>query len=444
MKVLLVRPKLPLPDLQLYPPVSLVTLASYFDSSHSVQILDLQANQTLEDAHFKPDVVGISAFTSQVGEADMIAEKSKQLYPEAKIVVGGAGITSNPQYASNLLPAVDLVVVGDGEDFAGNLENYTDRKSKFAVSPYFDMTEHRIPVWNLIDYKRYVKTVGLAVETSRGCPFNCVWCTAHLVSGKHWRSRTPESIVQEIQFLKKQYNCNLFYFTDDNATVDPDRWLRLMQLLVDANLNVELRVPEGIQAHHLTLETLALMKKAGFKMITIGAESGSQRVLDKVIDKGGLKVEQIRHVVESSRKVGLGINCFFVIGTVGETLEEAKMTIDFAEHLRKIGAYSCMVRNAIPVPGTRMFQIAKDKGYLTVPETKMNDLTFLHSNQHFLKTSEWNPEQIENLVALAKRQDAQHILRHKKFHLLKQGVKRMLVNPKAGMKRLVQIMEEAK
>lgn len=443
MKLLLVRPKLPLQDLQLYPPVSLVTLASYIHSSHSVQIIDMQANQSLEDVHFKPDVVGISAFTSQLGEAGKIAEKSIQLYPEAKIVVGGAGVTSNPQYASDLLPNANLVVAGDGEDFILNVQNYIDRNSRIVFCPRFNMTEHRIPDWTLIDHKRYVKTVGLAVETSRGCPFNCVFCTAHLVSGKRWRSRTPESIVQEIQFLKKQYGCNLFYFTDDNATVDPDRWVRLMQLIVSSNLKIELRVPEGIQAHHLTIETLQLMKKAGFKMITIGAESGSQRVLDKVIDKGGLKVEQIRYVVESCRKIGLGINCFFVIGTVGETLEEAEMTVGFAEHLRKLGAYSCMVRNAIPIPGTRMFQIAKTKGYLTVPEDKMNDLTFLHSNKHFLKTPEWSPEDIQNLVALAKRQDAQHILRHKKLHLIKQGAKRLLTNPKAAMKRLVQIMEES-
>jgi magnesium-protoporphyrin IX monomethyl ester (oxidative) cyclase len=444
MKVLLVRPKMPLPDPQLYPPFSLVTLAGHAESPTTVKIVDFQAGQTFKDADWRPDVVGFTAFTSQLSETDRLAQEASRLWPNTLLVAGGAGVTSNPDYASGLLPNLDLLVVGDGESFMSDLSNVFDLKQRIIRYPFFDLAQHKLPMWSMIDYNRYVKTVGLSVETSRGCPMNCVFCTAHLVSGKKWRARTAESVVEELQALKKLYRCRLFYFTDDNATVNPERWTRLMELIVEADLNVELRVPEGIQAHHLTEETLSLMKRAGFRMITIGAESGVQRVLDHVIDKGGLTVEQIEYVVNTASRVGLGINCYFVIGIPGETLEEASETVAFAEKLRKLGAYSCMVRNAIPIPGTRMYQQAKAKGYITVPEDKLNDLTFLHGNYHFLKTPEWNAADIIGLVAAAQKQDARHILKHRKGHMLKVGVKKLLTNPGVAIKRFRQLRSEAK
>jgi magnesium-protoporphyrin IX monomethyl ester (oxidative) cyclase len=421
----------------------LVTLASYIDPSNDIQIVDYQAGQTLSDSNFTPDLVALTTFNSQLTETDKIAQEASKIWKNVKKVAGGAGVTSNSDYASQILPNVDTLVVGDGEDFMVNLESMSHRTDRIIHCPRFDLGQHKRPLWNLIDYERYVKTVGLAVETSRGCPFNCIWCTAHLVTGKKWRPRIPESVVEELSELKERYNCCLFYFTDDNATVDPKRWERLMQLIIDARLNIEIQVPEGIQAHHLTYDALVLMKKAGFRMITIGAESGSQRVLDDVICKGGLKVEQIAYVVKTAREIGLEVNCFFVIGTVGETLDEAKETVEFAQKLRKLGAYSCMVRNAIPIQGTRMFKIAKEKGYLTVSEDKMSDLKFMHSNQHFLKTPEWNPEDIMTLVEIARKQDANHILTDKKWHLVKQGSKRLITSPRSTFKRAWQILKES-
>lgn len=441
MKALLVQPRFSRRDVQPYPPFGLVTLAPYFDSE--VQICDLNAGDQFEKSlRWNPDVVGFTAFTSQLTQVDSLARIVKQK-TDAKTMAGGPGVTVTPENAEKILSHIDLLVAGDGEYFAEHLDA-VNWENRLFRSPFFDFEDHKIPIWNKVDYKRYLRYPGLAVETSRGCPFNCIWCCAHLVTGKKWRPRKPIDIVEEIKFLHKKYRCKKFYFSDDNATVDPKRWVNLMQRIVDAQLGVKFHVPEGIQAHHLDRETLLLMKEAGFQMITIGAESGVQRVLDKVIDKGGLKVEQIENVVRTCTEIGLGVNCFFVIGAVGETYDEAKATVEFAQKLRKLGAYNCIVNNAKPIPGTRMFDIAKKKGYLTVPTEMLYRPNSILEDKHLLETPEWTPEQIEDLLRKARQQDARHTLGRKKTHVLKKGLPRLFRHPTVAIARLKQLLTEAK
>ena len=439
--IILVRPQFQTPDLEPSPPFSLVTLAPYFEDAE-VSICDLQAgdnfNQVLEG---KPDLVCFSGFTSQLQNINGLARLVKHYVSNARTIAGGSGVTANPEYAKSVLKDVSLLVSGNGEEFAQNWKIYSQYEGIFQTKR-FDWEHHLTPSWSLIDYNRYAKTTGFGIETSRGCPFNCVFCTCALVNGKCWRSRKPEDVVSELRFLSSI--CKKFYFTDDNATVDPKRWKELIEQIIQSDLKLNLNVPEGIQAHNLDCETLLLMKKAGFHNIYIGAESGVQRVLDDVIQKGSvtgnLKVEKIEEVVKQAVSIGLTVNCFFVIGIVGETLAEAKQTVEFAEKMRKLGAYDCIVRNAIPIQGTRMFNIAKEKGYLL--QSEFNDFN-PSQTRHLLKTPEWNPEQIEELVKVAQKQQAQHILKHRKGYMLKKGIPRLFKNPRLAFARLKQLRGDA-
>jgi radical SAM superfamily enzyme YgiQ (UPF0313 family) len=424
-----------------YPPMGLLSIAPYFKDAE-VTIYDLwyehlETNYRIDFKQF--DVLGLSGFTSQLFEMDNMAKLAKAYNPNIRVVAGGSGVTSSPQFAKEMLKNCDLLIDGDGEEFAENWQTYIDYNVVFKTKR-FDWKGYMLPKWDLINYKQYLKTSGFGVETSRGCPFNCVFCTAKAVHGRIWRPREPESVVQEIANLKKHYGCKLFYFPDDNATVDPKRWVELMQQIVDAKLNIRLHVPEGIQAHHLDYETLYLMKKAGFRNIYIGAESGCDRILDKVIEKGGLTTQQIELVVKQGVDLGLTMNCFFVIGIVGETLAEAKQTVNFAEKMRKLGAYDCTVRNAIPIQGTRMYDIAKEKGYIVGEFNNLNS----HQNKHLLHTPEWSPKQIEDLVALAAKQQAQHIFRRKKMYMLKKGIPMIFSNPKKAFNRLNNLNKQLK
>ena len=420
LNICLVRPIFPEQKGTVYPPFGLLTMASYFGDAHNVSVV----SQEIGGVGFlgnKFDVICFSAFTSQLTTVQKLIEQAKEFGVKSKFVVGGPAVTSNPEYAQKLVPSADLLFAGDGEYFAENINCFKDimETQVKGIADYhkipYPLDKKKVPDWSLIKYESYRSTVGFGVETSRGCPFNCVMCTAHLTHGKQWIPRKPQAVVDELTYLNRKYGCDRFYFADDNATVDPSRWFDLMRGISVSRLGLTLGVPEGIQAHHLDYETLVEMWMAGLRRFTIGAESGNQRVLDKVINKGGLTVEKIEDVVVMAAHLGMKPSCFFVIGFIGETLEEAKQTVDFAEKLRHLGAENCTVRNAIPMPGTRMFDIAKAEGYLTVPEDKLFDHAFIHKSKHLLKTPEWNPEDIDKLVLKAKQQERSHIIRSNMF-----------------------------
>lgn len=437
MKALLVRPQFPTPDSKPYPPFSLLTLAPYIKGD--VQLCDLQANGDFERtlSVFNPDCVLFSAFSSQLTETNRLCS----LLPENSVsIVGGSGVTSSVDYASRILSDADYIVAGDGEELMLKLSDLRKAQKTTVIRTHrFNWVDYKIPKWDLVQNKKY----PYAIETSRGCPNNCFWCTAHTIHSRCWRPRNPYSIIQEIKFLNQAYGARHFYFTDDNATVDPARWRVLLEKIVDLRLKLRIDVPEGIEAKNLDYYTLSLMKKAGINFFYIGAESGCQRVLDKVIDKAGLRVDQVVQAVKDAVKLKMKVNCFFVIGAVGETLEEAELTVEFAQYLRELGAWSCSVRNAIPIHGTRMFEVAKANGYLTVPEDKLYDYQFIHQQRHFLRTPEWEPEQIEALVKKAAAQDAQHMLGHTRY-LIRRGVAKLFSNPRATINRFNQLVGTAK
>jgi radical SAM superfamily enzyme YgiQ (UPF0313 family) len=468
-RILLVRPPFPNSTRCNYPPFGLLNIASRLGTS-DVKILDMANGDKLENLQpMNYSVVAISAFSSQLKYCNDIAKYvannntkfndvdsgADPSFPtmvdyhggHTNVIVGGPGVTSDIEYAKKLLPDCDVLFAGDGERFAEHIKQYYWPLGKQMVldtrSDPFHWETEKIPAWYLIDYRRYARGVGLAVETSRGCPNGCSMCTAQMIHGKAYRARTPEDVLAEIKYLKRFYGAKKFYFTDDNATVLPKRWIELMRLIFQANLGISLHVPEGIQAHNLDLYTLTLMKEAGFKNIFIGVESGNQRVLTNVVGKGNLTLERVEQVVKDCRKINLLVSCFFVVGLVGETLDEAKDTAVFAQKLRDLGAYSCMVRNAIPIPGTELYTLAKSKGYLTVSDEQLADVDFIHSGKHLIKTPEWNPEDIEQIVRSAKAQDAAHILKHYRLHLVKRGIQKLIVNPKVAIDRLQELRHEA-
>jgi radical SAM superfamily enzyme YgiQ (UPF0313 family) len=430
LNICLVRPNFQEPT-TVYPPLGLLTIAPYFDKKHMISFADQQVGGTgFLGSYF--DIVVFSAFTVQLPLVEKLICQGKEFGVKSKFVVGGPGVTSNPNYAKSLVPSADLLFAGDGEYFAESLDCFSDVIASqvsgcadYRRIPYH-LSNKKIPDWNLIKYEQYIHTTGLGVETSRGCPFNCVMCTAHMIHGKQWEPRKPSDVVEELKFLSKKYGCKKFYFADDNATVDPSRWVNLMLDITSAKLGLSLSVPEGIQAHHLDYETLGYMQEAGLNRFTIGAESGNQRVLDKVINKGGLTVEKIEEVVRNAVKLGMKPSCFFVIGFIGETLEEANQTVEFAEKLRHLGAENCTVRNAIPMPGTRLFNMAKEEGYLIVPEEQLFDFNFVHKSKHLLITSEWSPEQIDALVSKAQQQERTHIIHSNMFKHPRATLKFML------------------
>jgi magnesium-protoporphyrin IX monomethyl ester (oxidative) cyclase len=232
--------------------------------------------------------------------------------------------------------------------------------------------------------------------TSRGCPYNCVFCSIHIVNGKKWRSRSPENVVDELEQLVHTYNVEQIDFNDENMTLDKKRMEAICDLIVKRGLDVEWYTPNGVRADTLDEKLLTKMKESGCKKIRIAPESGVQRVVDQIIKKN-LNLIEVDKAVVLSKKVGIKVGCFFVIGLIGETKEEIKETINYAYKLRRLGADSFVFSIATPVYGTELYEQAKRGGFL---RDCFSDEALAEA-QPLIETPEFTADDLRKLCAQA-------------------------------------------
>jgi len=201
------------------------------------------------------------------------------------------------------------------------------------------------------------------VITSRGCPYNCVFCTHSIVWGKKWRPRSPKNVVDEVEHVIKTYGIKQIDFADDNMTFDVQRMEQICDLIIERGLRFEWFTPNGIRADTLNEALLLKMKKSGCKKIRVAPESGVQRVVNEIANKN-LDLKKVEEAIVTAKKVGVKVGVFFVMGLIGETKAEIEETIRYAYKLRSLGAESFVFSIAMPLYGTKFFEQAKACGYI--------------------------------------------------------------------------------
>jgi anaerobic magnesium-protoporphyrin IX monomethyl ester cyclase len=232
--------------------------------------------------------------------------------------------------------------------------------------------------------------------TSRGCPYNCVFCSIHTVVGKMWRGRSPENVVDELEQLVNTYHIKQIDFNDDNMTLDKKRMETICDLIVKRGLDIEWYTPNGVRADTLDENLLRKMRESGCKKLRIAPESGVQRVVDRIIKKN-LDLKKVEKAVVLCKKVGIKIGCFFVIGLIGETKEDIEETINYAYKLRGLGADSFIFSIATPHYGTELYEQAKRGGFL---RTCFSDEA-LSAAEPLIETSEFTADDLLKLCAEA-------------------------------------------
>jgi len=210
--------------------------------------------------------------------------------------------------------------------------------------------------------------------------------------GRHWRPRSPDNVIDEIEHLVKDYGVKEIHFEDDNLTFDRERARLIFQGIIERGLDITWTTPNGVAVWKLDDELLKLMKKSGCYQINLGIESGNEQVLRKIIRKP-FKLEKVRDIVEKIRENGIWAHGFFILGMPGETKQTITDTIIFATSLN-LDSASFFI--ATPYPGTELYDICKENGY--IQDYDMRDLRVQSS---MISTKEFTSDELLKLQSLA-------------------------------------------
>ncbi len=366
------------------PPLGLAYLASMVREEHDVRIIDGIAEElTFEDVmkiikRYDPDMVGITATTSAMYDAYAVAKIAKNLNENVFVVMGGPHVTFTPELTMRECPCIDAVVRGEGEiTFKELVEaldkgrplkgilglSYREENGKIrneAPRPLIkNVDEIPIPSYDLLPMDKYVAdgTPFGTVMTSRGCPFNCVFCSSSLQFGKRWRGHSVERVIEELSILRYEYGRREIEFLDDTFTLNKVRAVEIAEAIEREGLDIHWTASSRVNTFN---EKVAkAMKAGGCHTVYFGVESGTQRILD-FIGKG-ITPQQAIDAVKTAKKAGLRALGSFIIGFPDETREEVDTTIAFA---KKVGVDFAQFTIATPYPGTRLWTYAVQRNLL--------------------------------------------------------------------------------
>ncbi|MBK7940034.1 MAG: radical SAM protein [Lewinellaceae bacterium] len=189
---------------------------------------------------------------------------------------------------------------------------------------------------------------AVSISTQRGCPYTCRWCST-AVYGQSYRRRSPQNVVDEIVFLQKHYNFDLIWFVDDVFTVS-HKWLAEFEEELEKR-PVRVQFECITRADRLNDEVIAMLKNCGCFRVWIGAESGSQRIIDAMDRR--VDVGQVRAMIRSAREAGIQVGTFIMLGYPGETEDDIRETV---EHLKTSNPDLFTITVAYPIRGTGLYE----------------------------------------------------------------------------------------
>jgi anaerobic magnesium-protoporphyrin IX monomethyl ester cyclase len=369
------------------PPLGLAYIASTLRSltGHEVMIHDgMLLRSSLSDIHhivdsYNPDIVGISAqATPAIYDVYETAHIVKTTDPTISVVLGGAHATFLDGSILRECPDVDYVIRGEGElamvDLLSELENgnldnvgsLTFRKNESIKrnplrKPIMDLDSIPFPAYDLLNLEDYFKeNIRLtSVISSRGCPFGCRFCSSSRISGKKWRGRSPENVVEEIEYLMDTYHITEIEFLDDLFTYDPIRVKRICNLLHEREINIGWTCSARADIISSNPGLIKEMKDAGCRSVYMGVESGSPRILHSM--RKGISLSQIHHASSIIKKEGMGSIYSFILGYPGESEKDINATISLA---CKLDPDFAQFTICTPYPGTPLYKEVKRNGLL--------------------------------------------------------------------------------
>lgn len=373
------------------PPQTLAGLAAITrEKGYHTSIIDCPAmkitiSELMEDVlKISPNYVGITSTTITMDNVGNIAREIKKILPAIKVVVGGPHVTALPEETLEKFPWIDICIIGEGDETLlevlsfydnneGQIEDidgiaFRDKNGKVIVTPRRNFIANLdtlpLPAWDILpplnkfytppgDSINRMPAVGLV--TSRGCPGKCIFCD-NTTFGRKFRYYNTDYLLRMIRELVEVYGVKEIYFMDDYFMASKKRLIDICNALIDANFDLTWTCTGRI-SKAVDKELLSLMKRAGCWQICYGIESGSQEILNNI--QKGIDLASVRECIEKTRRAGLAVKGFFMLGNFGETEETVKATIDIIIELPLTDFHMCYF---VPFPGAEAYKTADKYG----------------------------------------------------------------------------------
>jgi radical SAM superfamily enzyme YgiQ (UPF0313 family) len=347
-----------------FPPLGLQTLAPVLrQHGHRVRLFDtchpqMQAEDIAGAAEAeRPDVTALSCLSTTTYPAlKHLARRLKSAAPHIPIIVGGPFATMNSDRILKDCPDLDCVAVGEGEELLPDYLNHLDDPGSVASLvwrhaggivrnasrplirdlnqfPYPDRTS--LPI-------DYIESLPLDVpavlsldkfctmQTSRGCPYGCIYCDIPSLSRGKWRHRSAEHVLGEMQQLNDM-GYRSIYLTDDHFLLNRKRISEVCHGIIERGLKFHWGCEGRVDA--VAVDQLPIMKKANCNFLAFGVEAGTQKALDRLHKRQTLK--QVEHAVSEAKRQGIErVHGFFVISSPGETRQDVMASFRFAARLK--------------------------------------------------------------------------------------------------------------
>lgn len=374
---------------------------------------------------FQPDYLVVNVASTTFENDLSVLALAKKILPNIITIAKGAHfLTSNTDILYKY-KALDLIIVGEAEETLkeilsekpypkikglcyrdGFVPKYTGKR------PFVqDLDKLPFPARHLVNNNIFRRPdnnkVQAIIKVSRGCPHHCFFCLATPVSGAKVRVRSAENIIEEIRECVETYNINNFLFWSDIFNADREWTLDLCEKIIESGLKITWSA--NTRADTIDEEMAELMYDSGCRLVSIGVESGSQYILDKIGKK--ITINEIRDAVKIFKKAKIKIYNYFVIGLPWDNENTIEETIDFAIRLNSdfVSFYT-----ATPLPGTRFYKFAKENN--------------LFSGNDSFKNAYYAP--VINTMCLSKE---------RVFELHKSAIKRFYLRPGYILQALLNI-----
>lgn len=413
MKICLVRPPSIINPIayigSLTPPIGLAYLASSLrKAGHSVFILDaigenphncvpiaedlvlrgLSFEEIVERIPKDSDLIGISCmFSSEWVQIRKLTNLIGAAFPDKLIVGGGEHFTAAPELSMESCPCLGICVLGEGEetivDLANVLQNNGDisqvkglvirRDSRFVRtiprSRITQIDDIPAPAWDIVPLNNYLDNLlsygvnrgrSMPMIASRGCPYQCTFCSNPLMWTTKWLAREPSKVVDEIEMYIKKYDVSNVDFYDLTAIVKRDWIIEFCQELLRRNINITWQLPSGTRSEAIDYEVAQWLYKSGCRNLNYAPESGSELTLKNI--KKRVKLPRLIESLRGSVKAGLNVKINIIIGLPDEKHNDIWKTLWFLVKMSFYGAHDVSIGVFSPYPGSELYdRLVKEK-----------------------------------------------------------------------------------